>query len=71
MTKEESYEKATRLDNEIYVAIRKAYGYTEEAERLVKHFSFTAIDADSFYGLHGLNREDEMYGEDFDYRNED
>lgn len=56
---------ATELDEKIYQAIRKAYGYGDEAELLIDHFSYILSDAASYYGSES-DRLEQMY-EIFDY----
>lgn len=55
----------TQLDDKIYQAIRNAYGYGDEAELLIDHFSYILSDAASYYGSDG-DRVEQMY-EIFDY----
>jgi hypothetical protein len=56
---------ASELDEKIYEAIRQTYGYGEEAELLVDHFSNILSDAASYYGSYS-DRLEQMYSI-FDY----
>lgn len=60
------------MDELIFRAIRKAYGYETEGDQLVDHFMYTIDDAKSYFGIElEKSREDAMYNDQFQYRTED
>lgn len=70
-TKEFSVEKTRKLDRKIEEAVRKVYGYDEEADEIMMHYAYTVSDAESYFGSNCEYRDETMYSGDFEYRNEE
>lgn len=70
-TKEYSVVKTHKLDRKIEEAVRKVYGYGEEGDEVMMHYSYTISDAESYFGSNGDYRDETMYSGDFEYRNEE